>query len=76
FTPGPKRFAQSIGLVFAALSMVLAFFKQYLAMGVIAAGLFGASFLSGFCNFCIACIILGMAARFKILPAALCEECN
>ncbi|CAM9588363.1 unnamed protein product, partial [Ectocarpus sp. 13 AM-2016] len=77
FTPGPpKRFAQSIGLVFAASSVVLAFLKQYLAMEVVAAGLPGASFLSVFCNFCIACIILGMAARFKILPATLCEACN
>ncbi|CAN0001692.1 unnamed protein product, partial [Ectocarpus fasciculatus] len=60
FTPGaPKRFAQLIGLLFAAVSMVLAFLEQYVAMGVIGACLFGASFLQGFGNFCIACRVFG-----------------
>ncbi|CAM9678536.1 unnamed protein product [Ectocarpus fasciculatus] len=77
FTSGaPKRFAQSIGLVFSATCMVLAFFKQYHAMEAVAACLFGASFLAGFCDFCIACVIFGMAARAKIVPATVCEDCN
>ncbi|CAM9250730.1 unnamed protein product, partial [Ectocarpus fasciculatus] len=77
FTAGPpKRFAQAIGLMFAASCMVLAFCKQNVAMACLAAGLFGASFLAGFVDFCIACAIFGMAVRAKIVPDDVCEACS
>ncbi|CAM9434123.1 unnamed protein product [Ectocarpus sp. 8 AP-2014] len=65
YRPGVRRLVHGVG-----------FFKAVPGNGIIAAGLFGASFLSGFCNFCTACIIFGMAARSKILPTTVCEECN
>lgn len=58
FTPGhPKRFAQSIGFVLAAVCTVLAFLELRVVMGIVALCLFGASALAAFFDVCLGCII-------------------
>lgn len=53
----PKRFAQLVGLAFAATCTVLAFLEHFLAMVIVAACLFAASFLSGYFDLCLACLV-------------------
>ncbi len=75
--PGPpKRFAQSIGLVFSITALAL-----YFAVGSIAAakGVLGvlvlfAALESGL-GFCAGCFVFGYLMRWGLIPKSVCEEC-
>ncbi|CAM9784203.1 unnamed protein product [Pylaiella littoralis] len=77
FTSGhPKRFAQSIGFVLAAVCTVLAFLELRVVMGIVALCLFGASALAAVFDVCLGCIIFMIAVEADLVPASICDDCK
>ncbi len=76
FVPGaPKRFAQSVGLVFsggALLSWVLG--GHTLAI-VLIAGLVVAAVLESVFAVCLGCIVFAWLMRVGVIPESVCVEC-
>ena len=73
----PKRFAQTVGLVFSTTALVLAYGfglvgAAYTVLGVLA--LFAA--LEAFVGFCAGCFVFGYLMRWGVIPAEICERCN
>jgi hypothetical protein len=76
FTPGaPKRFAQSIGLVFSGGAAIAWALGAPVVANVLIAGLVGAAFLEAAFAFCLGCVIFNRLMRWGIVPASVCEEC-
>ena len=76
--PGPpKRFAQSIGLMFTATAAVaaLAFGAGGLATVLISVLLVFA-LLESVVGFCAGCFAFGLLMRAGVVPEATCEACN
>ena len=72
----PKRFAQSIGLLFSASALLAwALGSTIIAVGVISALIFAAS-LEAFAGYCLGCKIFGTLMRAGVIPPDVCEECN
>ena len=74
--PGPpKRFAQSVGLVFSSAALVSFFLVSPLAaksvVGVLA--LFAA--LESGLGFCAGCLVFGYLMRWGLIPKSVCREC-
>ena len=75
--PGPpKRFAQSIGLVFSMTALVLIFAVGSMpaAVGVLAVLAVFAS-LEAFAGFCAGCFVFNHLMRWGVIPESVCEEC-
>ena len=75
--PGPpKRFAQTIGLVFSATGLILYFGMD---SGVPAKSVLTvlATFaaLESFIGFCAGCFVFGYLMRWGLIPRSVCEEC-
>ena len=75
--PGPpKRFAQTVGLVFSgtALGLVLAVDSTLAPRAVLAVlTLFAA--LESFAGFCAGCFVFNQLMRLGVIPESVCREC-
>ena len=76
--PGPpKRFAQTVGLVFTTGASILG---PVLGHTSLAAGLLAVllvfAFLEAALNFCAGCWVFGQLMRVGLVPEETCEACN
>lgn len=77
FSAGPpKRFAQSIGLVFSATASVLFLVGAPDASRAVIAALVVAAGLEAFAGFCLGCWMFARLMRLGLIPESVCEECN
>ncbi|MXP22925.1 DUF4395 family protein [Gordonia sp. HNM0687] len=75
--PGPpKRFAQTIGLVFSGSALVLSLLGLGLAAQIVTAGLVVAATLEFAFGLCLGCVAFGFLQRRGIIPEEVCEACN
>jgi hypothetical protein len=76
--PGPpKRFAQTVGLVFTSTAAIasLGFGAQGLAIGLVSVLLVFAS-LESVVGFCAGCWVFGLLMRAGVVPEETCAACN
>ena len=73
----PKRFAQTVGLVFSVTALLLyyAFGLSMVAYGVLGVLVFFAV-LEAAVGFCAGCFVFGIMMRLGIIPEETCEKCN
>ena len=75
-TPGPpKRFAQSIGLLFSATALGLDLGGLHLPSRLVIAGLVVAASLEGFAGYCLGCKMFTIGMKVGIVPEHVCVEC-
>ena len=75
--PGPpKRFAQSVGLVFSATALVVYFAADSIvgAKAVIGVLMLFAT-LESVVGFCAGCIVFNNLMRWGLIPESVCREC-
>jgi hypothetical protein len=72
----PKRFAQTVGLVFSTAALVLYFVAGSVlaTKGVLLTLALFAALESGL-GFCAGCFVFGYLMRWGLLPEAVCREC-
>ncbi len=76
--PGPpKRFAQTVGLVFTASAAVLSlgFGQRAIAIGLMVV-LLAFALLESVLGFCAGCWAFGHLMRLGLIPEETCEACN
>ena len=75
--PGPpKRFAQTVGLIFSVTALVLHFVAGLsVAAGVVLAVLTAFAALESFLGFCAGCFVFNYMIRWGLVPKSVCEEC-
>lgn len=77
FVPGPpKRFAQSMGLVFSGATLVTWLTAGWLDARWILLPLIVAAALEGFLGFCTGCTVFGWLIRVGVIPESVCAECG
>ena len=77
FVPGPpKRFAQTIGLTFAATALALALLDYSTAAQLVIAALTIAAFLEAAFAICLGCIMFSFLMKLGVIPASVCKSCN
>ena len=77
FVPGPpKRFAQTIGLVFSSSALLLALLDFSLAAKLVIAGLIFAALLESVLAICLGCIAFSYLMKLGAIPESVCESCN
>ena len=77
FVPGPpKRFAQTIGLTFAATALILSLLDYSLAAKLVIAALIFAATLESVFAICLGCIMFSFLMKRCVIPQSVCESCN
>ena len=77
FVPGPpKRFAQTIGLTFAATALVLTLLDYSVAANLVIAALIFAATLESVFAICLGCIMFSFLMKLGLIPQSVCESCN
>ena len=77
FVPGPpKRFAQTIGLTFAASALVLTLLAYSFAANLVIAALIFAATLESVFAICLGCIMFSFLMKLGVIPQSVCESCN
>ena len=77
FVPGPpKRFAQTIGLTFAATALALALLGFSTVAQLVIAALIVAAFLEAAFAICLGCIAFSFLMKLGVIPQSVCESCN
>ena len=77
FVPGPpKRFAQTIGLTFAASALVLTLLDYSFAANLVIAALIFAATLESVFAICLGCIMFSSLMKLGVIPQSVCESCN
>ena len=77
FVPGPpKRFAQTIGLTFAATALVLTLLGFSSAAQLVITALIAAAFLESAFAICLGCIAFSFLMKLGVIPESVCESCN
>jgi Domain of unknown function (DUF4395) len=77
FVPGPpKRFAQTIGLTFAATALALTLLDYSSAAQLVIAALIIAAFLEAAFAICLGCIVFSYLIKLGAIPESVCESCN
>ena len=77
FVPGPpKRFAQTIGLTFAASALVLTLLDYSVAANLVIAALIFAATLESVFAICLGCIMFSFLMKLGVIPQSVCESCN
>ena len=77
FVPGPpKRFAQTIGLTFAATALILTMLDYSLAANLVIAALIFAATLESVFAICLGCIMFSFLMKLGVIPQSVCESCN
>lgn len=75
--PGPpKRFAQTIGLVFSGTAFVLSLAGVGLGAQIVTGLLVVAATLESVFGLCLGCVAFGFLQRKGIIPESVCESCN
>ncbi len=75
--PGPpKRFAQTIGLVFSTSAGLLFLLGLDTAGYVVIAALVVAASLEAFAGLCLGCQAFALLIRLGVIPQEVCEACN
>lgn len=72
----PKRFAQSIGVVFSVTALVLELAGADGAAVVVIAMLLVAASLEAFVGFCLGCAMFGGLMKVGVIPESVCLECS
>jgi hypothetical protein len=76
FVPGPpKRFAQSVGLVFSGGALLAWTLGTHTASYVLIVGLVIAAGLESVLAVCLGCIVFNRLMRWGVIPKDICEEC-
>lgn len=74
--PGPpKRFAQSIGLIFSTLIFIFWFYGHYYICIFLLAMLSIFAFLESALGYCFACKVFKFLISLGIVPEKICERC-
>jgi Domain of unknown function (DUF4395) len=77
FVPGPpKRFAQTIGLTFAATALILTLLDYSTAAQLVIAALIIAATLESVFAICLGCIMFSFLMKLGVIPESVCESCN
>ncbi len=77
FVPGPpKRFAQTIGLTFAATALILTLLGFSTAAQLVIAALIMAATLESVFAICLGCIMFSFLMKLGVIPQSVCESCN
>jgi len=77
FVPGPpKRFAQTIGLTFAATALILTLLDYSSAAKLVITALIIAATLESVFAICLGCIMFSFLMKLGVIPASVCESCN
>ena len=71
----PKRFAQTVGLVFSAVGFGLSLAGFGLAAQIVVGALIAAAFLEFAFGICLGCIAFGYLQRAGAIPDDVCAEC-
>lgn len=75
--PGPpKRFAQTVGLVFSATALILSLAGVGLGAQIVIGLLVVAALLESVFGICLGCITFGWLQRRGVIPDSVCEACN
>ncbi|WAC54606.1 DUF4395 domain-containing protein [Gordonia sp. SL306] len=75
--PGPpKRFAQTIGLVFSGTALLLSLLGVGSAAQIVVGLLIVAAGLEFVFGLCLGCVAFGFLQRRGIIPETVCEACN
>ena len=75
--PGPpKRFAQTIGLTFAATALILTLLDYSYAANLVIVALIIAATLESVFAICLGCIMFSFLMKLGVIPASVCESCN
>jgi hypothetical protein len=77
FVPGPpKRFAQTIGLTFAATALILTLLDYSFAAKLVIGALIFAATLESVFAICLGCIMFSFLMKRGVIPQSVCESCN
>jgi hypothetical protein len=72
----PKRFAQTVGLIFSVTALVLHFAFALSGLASILLGvLVGFAILESVFGFCAGCFAFGILMRVGLIPEDICESC-
>lgn len=75
--PGPpKRFAQTIGLTFAATALALTLLGYSSEAQLVITALVIAAFLESALAICLGCIAFSFLMKLGVIPQSVCESCN
>ncbi len=75
--PGPpKRFAQSIGLVFSGAALIASATGAETLAVVLICGLTAAASLEAFAGICLGCTAFRWLMRVGVIPSSVCAACN
>ena len=71
----PKRFAQTIGLVFSATAFIMLMLDFVLIFQLTLAILVIFALLESLAGFCAGCFVFNYLMKWKIIPQSVCESC-
>ena len=71
----PKRFAQTIGLIFSATAFVMLLLDLILAFQITLTILVIFAMLESIVGFCAGCFVFNYLMKWKIIPRSICESC-
>ena len=71
----PKRFAQTIGLVFSATAFIMLMLDFVLIFQITLSILFIFALLESLAGFCAGCFVFNYLMKWKIIPQSVCESC-
>ena len=71
----PKRFAQTIGLIFSTTAFVMLILDLILAFQSTLAILVVFAILESVVGFCAGCFVFNYLMKWKIIPQSICESC-
>jgi hypothetical protein len=71
----PKRFAQSVGLVFSGGAALAWLLGAPVVAYVLIVGLVVAASLEAALGFCLGCVVFNRLMRWGAIPESVCEEC-
>lgn len=75
--PGPpKRFAQTVGLVFTGTASAFFLADNLTAARIVIAMLVAAASLEAFLGYCLGCKMFAILMRLGLIPEEVCAECN
>ena len=71
----PKRFAQTIGLIFSAIAFVMLLLNFILVFKITLSILVIFALLESVVGFCAGCFVFNYLMKWKIIPQSICESC-
>ena len=71
----PKRFAQTIGLVFSSTAFVMLLLDFILVFQITLIVLVIFALLESVVGFCAGCFVFNYLMKWKIIPQSICESC-